>query len=123
MEIVRALNMSNFIVKWHLDMLQKFDFIRTQNIDNREAYFDSNFQSQDDNLMHFLSRTKYRKIIDYLKFNDGVTKHELSKELSLHPTTISKYINNLKECGILSGNKYSNKTLYFLNDDFFDYLG
>ena len=123
MEIVRALNMSNFVVKWHLNMLLRFDFVRTQNIDNHEAYFDSNFKSQDDNLMHFLSRVKYRKIIDYLKFNGGATKHELSKELLMHPTTVSKYIKNLEECGLLSGSKYSNKTLFFLKEDFFDDLG
>ncbi|KKL13137.1 hypothetical protein LCGC14_2528770 [marine sediment metagenome] len=118
MEIVRILNMSNFLVKWHLDMLLRFNFIRKQNIDNREAYFDLHFKSQDDKLMHLLSIAKYRKILDYLKFNDGVTKNKLSKELVMHPTTISKYIKNLEACGLLSGKKYSNRILYFINEDF-----
>lgn len=118
MEIVRNVKLSNYLVKWHLDMLLKFNFIKKEKIENFDAYFSINFSSQDNEITHFLARSKSKEILNFLSNNEGSTKYQLSKELGMHHSTISKYISKFEEFGILFGRKYSNKVLYFVNADF-----
>ncbi|MFX1383298.1 MAG: hypothetical protein ACFFBP_12725 [Promethearchaeota archaeon] len=61
--------------------------------------------------------------MDFLKKNKkGCTKYRLSKELGMHPNTISKYISNLEEFGLLRRKKLNNKTLILLNEDVYENL-
>ena len=118
MEIVRHVKLSNYLVKWHLDMLEQFNFIKKEKIENYIVYYDFNFKSEDIIKTHFLSRTKSKQILGFITKNEGVTKHKISKELGMHQTTISKYVLKLEEFGLIYSKIYSNKELYFLNTGF-----
>ena len=122
-KIVNELKLSIPVVEWHLNILKKFDFIRIEKINSHEAYFDIKVKSQDKLIIHLLSREKCKQIVDYLKLNnEGISKYQLSEELGMHPNTITKYVNKLFELGLLSKKALSNKTLYFLNIDFYNEL-
>ncbi len=117
MRIVGALGMSIFLVKWHLDMLLKFNYIKRTQVGHCEIYFDSALSAQKASVLHFLSREKTIKIMNYLRENsNGCPKYRLSKEIKMHPNTITKYIQKLEEIGCISKRKVSNKTLYFVNN-------
>ncbi|MFX0134868.1 MAG: HTH domain-containing protein [Candidatus Hodarchaeota archaeon] len=122
-KLVKTLNISIFSVEWHLNVLLKYNLIRKKKIENFDAYFDSNLESKNDEIFHIISREKCKRIIQYLKQNnEGYSKNYLSKELNIHPNTISKYIEKLEEFGLLLKKELSNMTLYFLNDDSYEHL-
>ena len=122
-KIVNALSMSTFLVNWHLDMLLKFNYIRSERIDNMDAYFDSELNAENDVINHLISREKCSKIVEYLKNNmEGVTKYQLSKDLGMHANTITKYLNKIETFGLIIVEKLSNKRLYFLDDGSYSVL-
>lgn len=120
MNIINLLGMSIFLVKWHLNMLLKFNFVKRTNVENREIYYDLNLSEKKAKFLHFMGRERTIKIIKYLKKNpNGLSKYRISKELRMHPNTISKYIHKLEELDILSRKDFSNKTLYMLKNTSF----
>jgi len=116
MNIVNALGMSIFLAKWHINMLLKFNLINNTKVENREIYYDSEISKKTAQRLHFMSRERTLKIIQYLKDKpNGAPKYRISKELNIHPVTTTKYIQKLKEFDVLSSKQLSNKTLYTLN--------
>ena len=119
--IVKRLEMSNHVVIWHLSMLLKFSYIKTENLDNHEIYFEFNFKLRNIKFNYFTSKDKSKLIIDYLKNNDiGITKTKISTDLKIHINTTIKYLDFLEDFNVVNRKNLSNKTLYFLNEDFID---
>ena len=85
---------------------------------------DSNLKFIDIKTCYNLAKTKSQQIIAYLKneSNNGITKTHLSNTLQTHYNIISKYVDNLEEIEILRSEKFPNKTLYFLNDNYYNEL-
>ncbi|MFX1276833.1 MAG: hypothetical protein ACFFAT_17560 [Promethearchaeota archaeon] len=117
MKIVRGLNMSNFLVRWHLDMLLKFNYIKCEKISNHEIYYDISINPEEARCNHLIMKDKCSNILNYLEKNDkGSTKYQLAKGLGMHYNTISKYLTELGEYGMIFKKKSNNRILYFLND-------
>ncbi len=122
-QIITGLNLNIFIIKWHLDILIRFNFIREKLINNQKVYYDSKLNSKFEEFYYLISNRKCIKIIKYLKSNDqGNTIYEISKTLGMHFNTVKKYLNELDKNNLLLSKKFSNKTLYFLNGFLFDQL-
>ncbi len=114
-KIVKELIISNHVVVWHLNMLLKFNYIKKEIIENHKIYFDSNMQFDDVKKNYYLSKDKSRKIINHLKINNkGITKTQLSKQLKMHPNTVTKYLESLQKYNIIIKDEISSKILYFL---------
>ncbi|MHA2037027.1 MAG: hypothetical protein ACW98X_11365 [Promethearchaeota archaeon] len=119
--IVKSLEMSNHVVIWHLSMLLKFNYIKTEEIDNHEIYFEFEFNLKTIKFTYYTSKEKSRQIIDYLKNNDiGITKTKISSDLKIHINTTIKYLDFLEDFNVVTRKNLSNKTLYFLNEDFIE---
>lgn len=119
-QIAKHLGMSNYILAWHLKMLEQFEYIRITNIQNHDALFDTNMAPENDMLYFILSKEKSKDIINHLLENsEGISKTQLSKELRMHPNTVTKYIEELEEHGILLSKKLSRKTIYFVNERYY----
>ncbi|MBN1799944.1 MAG: right-handed parallel beta-helix repeat-containing protein [Candidatus Lokiarchaeota archaeon] len=113
-KIIKKTKIARMVVRWHVNMLNKFQFVRLEQIGNQHAYFDNETKHQDTELMHFISREKSKNIIEYLKKNDeGCLLTELSKELGMHYNTIKKYVKKLEELDIISSKQ---KKYYYLNE-------
>jgi len=120
-KLVKELKISNHVVVWHLNMLLKFNFIKKEKFENHNIYFDSNFDVKDSKFIYITSKEKSKKIIEYLKNYDfGISKSQLSKELKIHPNTISKYLKLFEQFNIIIKKKVSKRIIYFLNDDYFE---
>lgn len=116
-KIVKELGLSNHVVVWHLNVLIKFNFIKKEKFENHDVYFDSNFDLKDSKFIYLTSKEKSKKIIEYLKNYDfGITKTQLSKELRMHPNTVSKYLKLFEQFDIISKKKVSKRVIYFLNE-------
>ena len=101
-KIVRELNLNKPVVVWHINMLERFDFIKREDFEGHEIFFDSNLITINKKFRYFTSKEKTKKIIEYLKINDyGITKTHLSADLGMHHNTISKYLSMLEEFNVI----------------------
>ncbi len=113
--LVKELNISNHVVKWHLDMLLMFNFISKIQVDNHDIYFDANLDPMDAIQRYYLSNEKCKMIIEHLKNNadGGITKTGISEQLNMHLKTVTKYVKVLCKIGLIKKEEISYKTLYF----------
>jgi len=51
-----------------------------------------------------------------------MTKTAIAKKLSIHYNTVSKYIKTLRDLNLIQEEKLANKSLYQLNQTFFNFL-
>jgi predicted transcriptional regulator len=113
MRLVTLLGMSKYLAKWHLNMLLKFNLIKKKNVENREIYFTSDIDPQKAEVLHFISREKTQKIIEFLNRNkEYYSKHQLTKKLRMHYNTLTKYLEKLEEYGYIFSLQHSNKKVY-----------
>ncbi len=119
-QIAKGLKLSNYILGWHLQILLKFNLIRSKGINNHEVFFDAKLGDENDELYYLFSKKKSRRILIFLKENpEGATKTRLSRELKIHSTTISKYIKKLEKTNLILKKRTPNKIIYFLNEEFY----
>lgn len=122
-KIVRVLDISKPVVMWHINMLLRFDFIRKEEIENHDIFFDSNLSSGDSKFSYVTSKDRSKKIIEYLKENNfGVTKTRISLDLIIHHDTITKYLEMLEDLEIIYKKKIGKQILYFLSEDLIETL-
>lgn len=113
-KIVKQLKLSNHVVVWHLNMLEKFNYIKKESLDNHDIYFDTDLELEVVKKIYFSSKKKSREIINHLKtYNEGITKTQISNDLNMHPNTVTKYLNVLLENDLVIKERISNKDLYF----------
>ncbi len=117
------LELSTYLIKWHVSMLIKFNLIRQQKLSNYTAYFDSSKRQENDLILHIISRDKCVRIINFLKISEeGSTKNQISKALNMHFNPISKYINKMDKFNLLERKKVNNTEYISLNDNNFKLL-
>jgi len=116
-KIMKKLNISSHVVIWHLNILLEFNFIGKTTIDKHDLYYEISEDIEKLEVRYYLKNEKCRLIIEYLKYKMiGSSKTSLSRNLSMHPNTVKKYIDILEDLGIISKTEMSNKTLYLLNE-------
>ncbi len=114
----KELHFNNYVITWHIDILEKFNFIKREFFDNRYIYFDSKVQFERAQINYFTSKEKFKKLMFYLQDNNiGVSKTQIFKDLKMHPNTINKYLDILERYNIIEKEKIENKFLYFLRMD------
>lgn len=123
-KIIINLKISNHVVVWHLNMLLKFNFIKKESVDNHEIYSAPDVDIKTIELSYYISKRKSQNIINYLKQNDiGISKTKLSVDLQMHINTVNKYLKILEDYRIVSKEKHSKKSLYFLNEGAAEKIG
>lgn len=114
MRLVTLLGMSKYLVKWHINMLLKFNFIRKKKIENRQIYFSSDLEPHKAEMLHFISSEKAQKILQFLsEKGDYYSKYQLIKNLRMHFNTLTKYLDKLEEYGYVFSLQLSNKKVYY----------
>ncbi|MFX1399142.1 MAG: hypothetical protein ACFFAS_19125 [Promethearchaeota archaeon] len=116
----KHLDLTNHIITWHLNVLIKFGFLKKVKIEKHDVYFSSEVKSKNYYKLYLMSKSKSKKIISYMRnFDDGITKTMIATNLGIHYSIVTKYFNKFIEAGILKKKKFSNKTTYFLKQQFF----
>ena len=121
--IVRSLKLNKPVIVWHINMLARFDFIKREEFENHEIFFDSRLSAMNRKFRYFTSKEESKKNLEYLRENDyGITKTHLSMNLGMHHNTITKYLNKFEDFNIIIKKKIAKRTLYFLNEDLMEVL-
>ena len=115
-QIAKKLNLSNYILAWHVKMLKNFNFIRSKDIENHEVFFDFILKPEYDLTYYLIAKDKSREILNYLiKNKKGASKTKLSNELKMHSNTVKKYVESLEAEELLYKEEMPRKTIYRLN--------
>ncbi|MFX1275096.1 MAG: hypothetical protein ACFFBP_06405 [Promethearchaeota archaeon] len=115
--IVDNVEISKYVIYFHLQVLLKFGLIKSEIIENHEIFFDSSLSFDDIIPFYYKSKKKSRLILNFLKENNiGHTKTKISSTLKIHSNTLSNYLDILEEHGFIYKEKISNYILYFIHE-------
>jgi predicted transcriptional regulator len=115
-KVVLELELPNHVVTWHLNILIKFGFIKKDIFETQPLYFNPTLDFEKVRQSYIASKEKSQKILFYLDENkQGLTKTQLAEALSMHNTTITKYLKDLLNIALIIKKESGNKTLYYLN--------
>ena len=72
---------------------------------------------KDRNISPLLQQKRFRDIILIIIINPGLTHSEISNNLSIKPSTLSKYFNVLENRSIISHEKIGREKRYYIIDE------
>ncbi len=117
-EVMRALNMGGNQALWHLSCLEKFQFIRSKQINNHRIFFKFDSNPKLDPFFYYLKKEIVQKIIDYLKRENKALKiTEIANGLKKNHSTIKKYLDILKDLKLIKIEKEKNRTIFKLDKE------
>ena len=101
-EIARKLNIPYTTLSYHLKYLLKLDLIENK-FDGKYKRFYSieNMGAEEKKIISLLRKKVTCKIILYLLFSISFSQIELSKELNLHPSTVSFHLQKMIDLDII----------------------
>ncbi|MFX1308429.1 MAG: hypothetical protein ACFE9M_00110 [Promethearchaeota archaeon] len=115
-EIMRALNIGSNQVLWHLSCLEKFQFIRSKQINNHKIFFKFDSDPKFDSLYYYLKKEIVQKIINFMeKENKGFKITEITTALKKNHSTIKKYLDILKNMELIKIEKEKNRKIFKLD--------
>ena len=117
-ELLRLVGISNGVLTYHLEMLEKSGQIQvSRNSNNRVTrYFVANISKQDSNIISCLRSRVTRNIMIFVLQNESCTFNEIVDHVGKAPSTISRYIRKLREVGILRTKYGNDRLLYSIAD-------
>ncbi len=116
-KIAKMMNLSQYVINWHLSKLLAFEFIRERDINGQSCYFDYLLGKERDNLYITINKEKCRRIIEFLTENkNGCTKNQISKELNMHYNTIIRYIKEIDSYNLLNRINLNSREYLTLNE-------
>jgi predicted transcriptional regulator len=117
-KISRALDMHLSTLRYHLDNLEKIGLVISKKEKNLKIYYlVGKLGQKDKNIAPLLQQKRFRDIIIIIIMNPGLTHTELSEKLSLKPSTLSKYINILRDRKIIYHKKKGRNRYFFAVDE------
>jgi predicted transcriptional regulator len=105
-------------LRYHIDYLETKGLITSQKEDNLKIYFASGkLNPQEKKLTPLLQQKRFRDIILVIIGSHEPTSSEIAEELSMNPSTTSKYINILEEREVISHEKIGREKRYHINNE------
>jgi predicted transcriptional regulator len=115
-KIMKVLKIGSNQALWHLSCLEKFQFIRSRQINNHKIFFTIDSDPKLDPFYYYLEKNIVRTIIDFMKMDDKPLKiTEIATNLKKNHSTIKKYIDILIELKLIKIEKEKNRNLYKLD--------
>ena len=115
-EIMKVLRIGSNQALWHLSCLEKFQFIRSKQINNHKMFFKFDSNPKFDSYFYYLRKTIVQNIISFMKKENKALKiTEIANGLKKNHTTIKKYTNVLISLKLMTIEKERNRNLYKLN--------
>lgn len=116
-KIARDLDMRLSTLRYHLDYLEKKGSIACQRQNNLKVYFaQGKLKPMEKTLAPLLQQKRFRDIILILIDSPGLKFSQIVDNLSISPSTASKYINILEEKKILYHERSGREKKYFVNN-------
>lgn len=116
-KIARDLDMRLSTLRYHLDYLEKKGSIACQRQNNLKVYFaQGKLKPLEKTLALLLQQKRFRDIILILIESPGLTFSQIADNLSISPSTASKYISILEEKKIIYHERSGREKKHFLVD-------
>jgi predicted transcriptional regulator len=114
-ELLREVGISNGVLTYHLEMLEKSGQIQVLRHSNNRVtrYFVADISKQDSNIISCLRSRVTRNIMIFVLQNKFCTFNDIVDHVGKAPSTISWHIRRLKQAGILKVIYGSDLLLYY----------
>jgi predicted transcriptional regulator len=113
-EIERKTGLPTGIVRYHLDYLVTYVLIREEREGNNLRYFPKEFKTENVRLLGLLRQESVRKILLHILTHEGCTHEEISRAISLSPSTTTWHLKKLEENSIVAAAKRGRTKNYAL---------
>lgn len=100
-EIQRSLDMPMGLLEYHLNYLQKREIITVKEERYYKRYFASKLSPAEKSIVSAIRQEKPRRIVLYLMLNPNSTHKEIMENFDLSPSTLSFYLKDLVEKGVV----------------------
>ncbi|MFX1366423.1 MAG: hypothetical protein ACFFCE_01785 [Promethearchaeota archaeon] len=115
-EIMKALHIGSNQALWHLSCLEKFQFVRSKQLNNHRIFFKFDSNPKYDKLYYYLKKDIIQKIINFMnQENKGFKITEIASGLKKNHNTIKKYLDILTNLKLVKIGGESNRKLFQLN--------
>ncbi|NHI92927.1 MAG: hypothetical protein EAX96_10535 [Candidatus Lokiarchaeota archaeon] len=94
--------------RWHLKILEKFDFIKSRKFDRYKVYFNDNFPESREEMVFLLRKKNALEIFKIIVSNSEINANEIDKVLDLHYNTIQYYVKQLINSNLIESNSRNN---------------
>jgi predicted transcriptional regulator len=117
-ELIRLSGISNGVLSYHLNKLEKTGEIRAERHSNNRVsrYFVANIPKEDSDVIGCFRSKVTRNIISYVLENEFCTFSEIVDLVGKAPSTVSWHIKRLRETGILGTYNGNDRLLYNIID-------
>jgi predicted transcriptional regulator len=117
-KISREINIHLSTLRYHIDYLETKGLITSQKENNLKIYFASGkLNPLEKKLTPLLQQKRFRDIILVIIGSHEPTSSEIAEELSMNPSTTSKYISILEERKIVSHEKIGREKRYHIDNE------
>lgn len=117
-ELKRKSGLAIGSLQYHLDILGKFNFIKTKKKGKFVRYFPFAFEEnvEEEQLLALLRDENIKKIALVLLTKRNVTNKRLAKLLELSPSTVSFHLKKFEESGLIKKQQFGRKIFFELTD-------
>lgn len=112
-EIQKILKLTPQISAWHLQMLEKFDFIRAKRIKNKIVYFDREIDPKFDKALFILKNPNHFRILENILLEPYITVNDLAKKVRINSEKVKKVILALIELNFVNKGNDDKSTEYY----------
>jgi len=115
-EIMKNLKIGSNQALWHLSCLEKFEFVRSEKLNNHRFFFKFDSNPKLDKFYFYLNKKIIQNIVEFMTKEDKPLKiTEIANGMKKNHTTIKKYITILENLKLVETEKDKNRKLYELD--------
>lgn len=115
-EIMRTSEMKNGVLSHHLHKLEKKAIIKVERGSRQTRFYPLNITEKESKVIKALRRETPRDLLLSLIRNDGLKFSELVKEVGKSPSTVSLYLSQIVEDGLVEIRLDNLKKRYYINE-------
>jgi predicted transcriptional regulator len=119
-EIVEKMGLDRGTVKYHIKTLEAQHKIEAYKEGGKTRFFENNFTYSEEEIkvISALQNVTNQRIVSEIINGKCNTNIDLAREFGVSRATISWYVKNLKEVGLLDETKMGRKTIYRVNNSY-----
>ncbi|MFX0080393.1 MAG: hypothetical protein ACFE94_01440 [Candidatus Hodarchaeota archaeon] len=112
-EIMKVLQIGSNQALWHLSCLEKFQFVRSKQINNHRIFFKFDSNPKYDDLYYYLRKQILQEIIDFMRQENKALKiTEIASGMKKNHNTIKKYLGILTDLKLVNIEKDNKRKLF-----------
>ena len=117
-EVMKQHKLGSNLALWHLSALEKFQFIRSRKIGNRNLFFKFDSNTKYDEIYYYMNIRVVQTIVKFMKNENRALKiTEIVEGLKKNHNTIKKYLETLTNLKLVEIEKEKSRNLYKINQE------